>query len=108
MGTKVTFDPGKERLLWRMRDTGRRHGDGPLATRLSRSRRVLRTGSTGREDQFRPPSISGGCRLGKETFAGMGCKEEDAPKPAVPGTVGRPKRLRWFAALVAAVARYTR
>jgi hypothetical protein len=33
----------------------------------------------GHEDQFRPPSLSGGCRLGKEIFAGMGGKEEDAP-----------------------------
>src|SRR5215469_1035969 len=31
-----------------------------------------------------------------------------APKPALPGTVGRPKRSTWFAALVAALARYTR
>jgi len=31
------------------------------------------------EDQFRPPSLNGGCRLGKATFAGMGGKEEDAP-----------------------------
>jgi hypothetical protein len=34
----------------------------------------------GHEDQFRPPSLNGGCRLGKATFAGMGGKEEDAPK----------------------------
>jgi hypothetical protein len=33
----------------------------------------------GHEDQFRPPSLSGGCRLGKETFAGPGGEEEDAP-----------------------------
>ena len=33
----------------------------------------------GHEDQFRPPSLSGGCRLGKATFAGMGGKEKDAP-----------------------------
>jgi hypothetical protein len=33
----------------------------------------------GHEDQFRPPSLSGGCRLGKETFVGMGGREEDAP-----------------------------
>jgi hypothetical protein len=37
----------------------------------------------GHEDQFRPSSLSGGCRLGKETFVGMGGKEEDAPKTAV-------------------------
>jgi len=34
----------------------------------------------GHEDQFRPPSMSGRCRLGEATFAGMGGKEEDAPK----------------------------
>jgi len=38
----------------------------------------------GHEDQFRPPSLNGGCRLGKATFAGMGGKEEDAPKAAIP------------------------
>jgi hypothetical protein len=37
----------------------------------------------GHEDQFRPPSLSGGCRLGKETFAGMGGKEGDAPQAAI-------------------------
>jgi hypothetical protein len=37
----------------------------------------------GHEDQFRPPSLNGGCRLGKATFAGMGGKEEDAPKPDI-------------------------
>jgi hypothetical protein len=39
--------------------------------------------ASGHEDQFRPPSLSGGCRLGKATFAGMGGKEKDAPIPAV-------------------------
>jgi hypothetical protein len=33
----------------------------------------------GHEDQFRPPSLNGGCRLSKPSFAGMGGKEEDAP-----------------------------
>jgi hypothetical protein len=37
----------------------------------------------GLEDQFRPPSLSGWCRLGEATFAGMGGKEEDAPITAV-------------------------
>jgi hypothetical protein len=37
----------------------------------------------GHEDQFRPPSLNGGYRLGKATFAGMGGKEEDAPIPVV-------------------------
>ena len=39
--------------------------------------------ASGHEDQFRPPSLSGGCRLGKETFLGMGVKEEDAPIAAI-------------------------
>jgi hypothetical protein len=39
----------------------------------------------GHEDQFRPPGLSGGCLLGKETLAGMGGKEEDAPIPDLPG-----------------------
>jgi hypothetical protein len=38
----------------------------------------------GHEDQFRPTGLSGGCLLGKETFAGMGGKDEDAPKPVIP------------------------
>jgi hypothetical protein len=33
----------------------------------------------GHEDQFRLQSLSGGCRSGKATFAGMGGKEKDAP-----------------------------
>jgi hypothetical protein len=39
----------------------------------------------GHEDQFRPPSLSGCCRLGEETSAGMGGKEEDAPKAVAKG-----------------------
>jgi hypothetical protein len=34
----------------------------------------------GHEDRFRPPSLSGGCRLAKATFAGSGGKKEDASK----------------------------
>jgi hypothetical protein len=37
----------------------------------------------GHEDQFRPPSRNGCCRFGVATFAGMGGKEEDAPKPVM-------------------------
>jgi hypothetical protein len=44
--------------------------------------RALR--ATRHEDQFRPPSLSGGCRLGKATLAGMGGKEEDAPISDLP------------------------
>ena len=47
-------------------------------------------------------------KIAKEPSSGAFGNDEDAPKPAVPGTVGRPKRSRSFAALVAAVARYTR
>jgi hypothetical protein len=60
------------------------------------------------EERFPPPRLSARCRFSQGTFAGMRGNGRDAPKPAVPGTVGRPKRSRWFAALVAAVARYTR
>src|SRR6516225_8859464 len=49
------------------------------------------------EDQFRPPSLNGGCRLGKATFAGMGAKEEDAPLPAVRGTAMEPRGSKIFA-----------
>ena len=35
----------------------------------------------GHKHQSRPQSLSGGCRLGEATFAGMGGKEEDAPIP---------------------------
>jgi hypothetical protein len=34
----------------------------------------------GHEDQFRPPSLSGGSRFGEATFAGMSGKEEGAPQ----------------------------
>ena len=33
---------------------------------------------------FPSPSLSGRCRLGEATFAGMGGKEEDAPNAALP------------------------
>jgi hypothetical protein len=33
----------------------------------------------GQEDQFPSPSLSGRCRLGEATFAGMGRKAKDAP-----------------------------
>jgi hypothetical protein len=46
---------------------------------------------SGHEDQFRPSSLSGGCRLGKATFAGTTGKEEDAPKAAVRETVLEPR-----------------
>jgi hypothetical protein len=46
----------------------------------------------GHEERFPSPSLSGRCRLGEATFAGMGGKEEDAPIPAArPLTIGRPK-----------------
>jgi hypothetical protein len=37
----------------------------------------------GHEDQFPQPRLSGCCRFVEPTFAGMGGKEEDAPKPAI-------------------------
>jgi hypothetical protein len=43
----------------------------------------------GHEDQFRPPSLNGGCRLGKATFAGVGGKEEDAPFAGIRATEPR-------------------
>jgi hypothetical protein len=33
----------------------------------------------GHEDQFRPPSLNGGCRLAKATFAGTHGNEQEAP-----------------------------
>jgi len=44
----------------------------------------------GHEDQFRPPSLSGRCRISQGTLAGMGGKEEDAPKAAVRATAVEP------------------
>jgi hypothetical protein len=41
----------------------------------------------GHEEQFRPPSLSGGCRLGKETFAGPRGEEEDVPIADFPAMV---------------------
>ena len=46
----------------------------------------------GHEDQFPPPSLSGGCRLGKATFAGTGGKEEDAPFPVMQIELVKPTR----------------
>jgi hypothetical protein len=46
----------------------------------------------GHEEQFPPPSLSGRCRLGEATFAETCGNGEVAPKPAVPGTVGLPKK----------------
>ncbi len=36
----------------------------------------------GHEYQFPPPNLSAGCGFSKQTFAGMGGKEEDAPRAA--------------------------
>ena len=44
----------------------------------------------GHEERFPSPSLSGGCRLGKATFAGMGGKEKDAPKAVLPVNPRRP------------------
>jgi hypothetical protein len=41
----------------------------------------------GHEDQFRPPSLNGGCRLAKATFAGTHGNEQEAPIPVIRGTV---------------------
>ena len=45
-----------------------------FTTQMSRSRRLSRTAGMGHEDQFRPPSLSGRCRLGQATFVGMGAR----------------------------------
>jgi len=58
----------------------------------------------GHEDQFRPPSLNGGCRLGNATFAGMGGKEEDAPISALPTLA--PKRRGSTRAVARAVQRF--
>jgi len=42
----------------------------------------------GHEYQFPPPNLSAGCGFSKQTFAGIGGKEEDAPIPDVRGTEG--------------------
>src|SRR5215831_4410678 len=39
-----------------------RLGEGPLTTRLSRSRRVLRTADVGQQERFALPRLSGRCR----------------------------------------------
>jgi GMP synthase (glutamine-hydrolysing) len=39
-------------------------GEGPVSTRLSRSRRVSRTAAVGHEERFLPPRLSGGYGLG--------------------------------------------
>ena len=54
-----------------------------VTPRLSRSDFAPALAAEGHEGQFRPPSLSGRCRLDEATLAGMGDKEEDAPKPAI-------------------------
>ena len=39
--------------------------------------------ASGQEDSLPRPSLSGRCPLGEPTFAGIGGKEEDAPKAAL-------------------------
>lgn len=46
----------------------------------------------GHEHQFRPPSLSGRCRLAEATFAGVGGKEEDAPRTVARGTAMKARR----------------
>ena len=41
----------------------------------------------GHEERFPSPSLSGRCRLGEATFAGMGGKEEDAPISDFPALI---------------------
>src|ERR1700719_2160051 len=68
------------------------------AAPTSRVRRVglrrpgpfFRSAVKGHEDPSPRPSLSGRCRLGEATFAGMGGKEEDAPGAVIPfATIGR-------------------
>jgi hypothetical protein len=57
------------------------------ASHLSdRSLWCRRTAGMGHEERFPSPSLSGRCRLGEATFAGMGGKEEDAPKGVIRAT----------------------
>jgi hypothetical protein len=46
--------------------------------------------ASGHEDQFRPPSLNGGCRLAEATLAGTHGNEQEAPIPAVRGTATEP------------------
>ena len=46
----------------------------------------------GHEEQYPRPRLSGRCRFGEATFAGVAANEKDAPTPAVHGiTIGRLK-----------------
>jgi hypothetical protein len=60
-------------------------GEGPESTRLSRSRRMLRTAGVGHEEQFPPPRLSAGFGFRKETIAGMHRNGRGAPITAVRG-----------------------
>jgi hypothetical protein len=59
-----------------------RPAEGPLSTRLGRSRRVSRTAGVGHKGRFRPPGLSASYGFSKETFAVGRGKEEEAPRPA--------------------------
>jgi len=61
--------------------TGQAKRERQLATRSGGSPARFRMAHLGHEDQFRPASAYGRCRLGEAAFAGMGGKEEDAPFP---------------------------
>jgi hypothetical protein len=67
-------------IMGRATDPGENHdpGKGQFTPSLTRAPRL--ENGLGHEDQLRPPSLNGGCRLGKATIAGIGGKEEDAPK----------------------------
>jgi hypothetical protein len=57
-----------------------------VSTRPGGSTVRSRMAHLGHEDQFPLPSLNDRCRLGEETFAGMGDKEEHAPIPGIRGS----------------------
>jgi hypothetical protein len=62
---------------------GRANRERRISNQLSQFGWRRRMTQMGHEDQFRPLSLSGGCRLGKETFAGTRGNGQDAPEAGI-------------------------
>jgi hypothetical protein len=89
----------RQRYVARRRSAGARFSGSPIEVGFPRSaaaglRNKLcgsRRSAVGHDDQFPPPSRNARCRFGEVTFAGIGGKEEHAPKAAEsPGAIESP------------------
>src|SRR6516162_6729166 len=63
----VKLPPAAEECFNNLAPAAGAPGEGPESTRLSRSRRVLRTTGVGHEERFPLPRLSGRCRFQKRS-----------------------------------------